>query len=266
MALKMNDRTKVLLLAVLLAGGGAAAWFLYLEEMVLGSGAPVAATPAKPAPVAAAPAAAAQPKPAAPVAEAPKPAAPAAPAPVAAAKPEPKAEAKIEPKQVEIPAAAPLALTQAPAPAPKAETVAATPPPLAPKEEPAPTAASAPAPASEPAPVAEAATEAPPVKVIQGPITPGPKFNDLVTAVLYQDPKSVEELIAFGKWPDKTDSRGVTPLMLAVELGDAASAQALLKAGANPNYPGPGGETAASIARQRNNPALIHLLREHGAR
>ena len=38
MAIKLTDRAKVLILAVLVAGGGAAAWFLYLEEMVFGSG------------------------------------------------------------------------------------------------------------------------------------------------------------------------------------------------------------------------------------
>jgi ankyrin repeat protein len=123
-----------------------------------------------------------------------------------------------------------------------------------------------PAPAAAPSERAPVAEAPPPVKVIQGPVTPGPKFNDLVTAVLYQDPKSVEELLAFGKWPDKADSRGLTPLMLAVERGDAASTEALLKAGANPNRPGPGGETAASIARERNNAALLRLLQQHGGR
>jgi ankyrin repeat protein len=54
--------------------------------------------------------------------------------------------------------------------------------------------------------------------------------------------------------------------MLAVERGDAASTEALLKAGANPNRPGPGGETAASIARERNNAALLRLLQQHGGR
>ena len=50
------------------------------------------------------------------------------------------------------------------------------------------------------------------------------------------------DLLAFGKWPDKPDSRGLTALMLAAQLGDIASAEALLKAGANPNRSGPGGD------------------------
>jgi ankyrin repeat protein len=98
------------------------------------------------------------------------------------------------------------------------------------------------------------------------PSVPGPRFNDLATAVLYKDPKGVAELLAFGKWPDKPDSRGVTPLMLAAELGDAESAEALLKAGADPNRPGPGGDTATSIARERRHGALLGLLQRFGGK
>ena len=92
------------------------------------------------------------------------------------------------------------------------------------------------------------------------------RFNDLVTAVLYQDAKAVNELLAFGKWPDKPDSRGMTPLMLAAMLGDGQIADALLKAGANPNRPGPGGDTALSIALERKDSGMVGLLRAHGAR
>jgi Ankyrin repeat len=274
----MNDRTKVLLLAVVLAGAGAAAWFLYLEEWV--SGGPTASAPPKP--VAKAP-----PVPAKPVAtEAAKPVAVAAtvqpaataqasepPKPVAAPK-EPEKPMAAEPPKAEKPgpvAAKPPALV---APAPKEPAMASKEPAMAPKEpamtpkEPA--MAEAPAapaaPRETPAPAVEPREPPVVVPVARGPSVPGPRFNDLTTAVLYRDGKAVEELLAFGKWPEKADSRGITPLMLAVMLGEAGMAEALLKAGANPNRPGPGGSTATSIARERTDMAMMGLLQSHGGR
>ena len=93
-----------------------------------------------------------------------------------------------------------------------------------------------------------------------------PRFNDLVTAVIYGDAFAVHQLLGYGKWPDKPDSRGVTPLMVAAQLGDATVAEALLKAGANPNHPGPGGETATVIARERSDAALLGLLKRYGGK
>ena len=84
-----------------------------------------------------------------------------------------------------------------------------------------------------------------------------------MTAVLYRDAKAVEDLIMLGKWADKADSGGMTPLMIAVTLGDAPIAEALLKAGANPNRPGPAGATAASFARERNDAAMLGLLQRY---
>jgi ankyrin repeat protein len=81
-----------------------------------------------------------------------------------------------------------------------------------------------------------------------------------MTAVLYRDAGAVNQLLAHGKWPDKPDSRGVTPLMAAVAIGERTIAQALLKAGADPGRSGPGGETALSIARERKDAALLALL------
>jgi ankyrin repeat protein len=86
------------------------------------------------------------------------------------------------------------------------------------------------------------------------------RFNDLVTAVLYQDAGAVNDLLAFGKWPDKADSTGMTPLMIAASLGQTEIAEALLKAGADPQRAGPGGATAISIARERKDAALLGLL------
>ena len=86
------------------------------------------------------------------------------------------------------------------------------------------------------------------------------RFNDLVTAVLYRDAGAVNDLLAFGKWPDKADSSGMTPLMIAASLGETAIAEALLKAGADPRRTGPGGATAISIARERKDATMLGLL------
>jgi hypothetical protein len=131
-----------------------------------------------------------------------------------------------------------------------------------PKPEPVAKQEPAPAPvkeASEPAPVKEASLV--PLRMAAGPVYESKiRFNDLVTAVLYQDAGTVNDLLAFGKWPDKADSTGMTPLMIAISLGQAEIAQALLKAGADPQRVGPGGVTAISIARERRDAALLGLL------
>ena len=211
--------------------------------------APVAA---KPAPVAAKPAPEAKPAPVA-----------VKPAPVAA-KPAPEAKPVPIAATVVVSTSKPVQVAQAPAPAkpaaqePAKPVVKEAPKPMAaepPKEETPKPAAAAPKP--EPMPVQA---------IPAGPVIPGPKFNDLVTAVLYRDAVAVDELITFGKWPDRPDSRGMTPLMLAAMLGDAPIAEALLKAGANPNHPAPGGHTAMSIARERKDSGMEALLQRHGAR
>jgi uncharacterized RDD family membrane protein YckC len=169
---------------------------------------------------------------------------PAAPAPVA--KPPAPAVAVVKepakpldlPKPVVVarrdPVAAPSAPKAPPAKAPPAAKTA-----LAPVMA---------APAPPPPPVAAAA-----VPVRAGPAIPGPRHADLMTAVMYRDPAGVEELIAFGKWPDKPDSRGLTPLAVAVMLGDRASAEALLKGGADPG-------TASRVMEGLDDPAMRELL------
>jgi len=219
---------------------------------------PVAATPGTAAPAApAAPAAATPPKPAA---EAPKP----APVVVAAA---PKAPAEL-PKSAPAPLKQPATEPAKPAAAkplevPPAPVAAA---PAAPAEEPA---------KAEPAPKESAAVvirtvaqEAPAAepRVRTAALAPAVeskiRFNDLVTAVLFRDAQAVNELLAFGKWPDKADSSGMTPLMIAAQLGETEIAQALLKAGADPKRTGPGGVTAMSLARERKDAAMLGLLQE----
>jgi uncharacterized RDD family membrane protein YckC len=211
----------------------------------------------KPAPQAPKPAAAPVPKT---VAEAPK-AVAEAPKAVAEAPKAAPAAAPVQAVPVSLPpqpvAKAPEAPKSAPAPAkPPAKLAAAPVPPMPPKEEPV----------KDPAP--EPAKQAPEPVVVPMvvPVAAGPvvesklRFNDLVTAVLYQDAGAVNDLLAFGKWPDKADSTGMTPLMIAASLGQTEIAEALLKAGADPQRAGPGGATAISIARERKDAALLGLL------
>lgn len=180
--------------------------------------------------------------------------------------PAPRSVVAAAPKQAP-PAPAPLKLeakseAPAPTPAPEPKVAAATPIVPAVSEVPAPTPAPAAVakkterPAAPPvAAAAEVKREVEPmIAVVERPSTPGPKFNDLMTAVLYRDVAAVEELLAFGKWADKPDDGGATPLMIAVKFGDAASAEALLKAGADP-------EKARSAAAGR--PAMQALLEKY---
>lgn len=192
----------------------------------------------------------------------------AAPAPVVLA----QATEPVKPAPVkEAPKPAPIVVQSAepkPAKKPRAKPVAEPKPEALPKEVAAPKAEAAPSPAPSPAPapaptLAEEAPAPAPMPMASGP---GPKFNDLMTAVIYRDAKTVDQLLGYGKWADKPDSRGVTPLMVAAMLGDAPIAESLLKAGANPNLPGPGGDTATSIARQKSDAALLGLMRQHGGR
>jgi ankyrin repeat protein len=68
------------------------------------------------------------------------------------------------------------------------------------------------------------------------PVIPPLKYNDVMTAVVFRDLETLKELLALGEWPDKADSQGRPPLLVALELGYREIADALLKAGANPYW------------------------------
>ena len=201
---------------------------------------PAAPKPAAPAPTQVAKAPAAEPK-----AEAPKPEAP---------KPEaPKAEA---PKP-EAPKPAPVAA--APKPVPVAKPEVKVEPKTEVKAEVKPEVKAEPKPAPAPAPAKVAARPTPPLPPFEPKVVEGPKYNDLMTAVLYRDADGLVELLKMGKWVEKPDSRGLTPLMVAVELGDGRSAEALLRAGADPHR-------AMPVAEERRDGQMMQLLKRYYAR
>jgi hypothetical protein len=84
----------------------------------------------------------------------------------------------------------------------------------------------------------------------------GPKYNDLMTAVLAKDPAAVNELLRLGRWVDKPDSRGRTPLMVATAQDDVPTAEALLRGGASPS-------PAVRVAEERGNGEMVALLKRY---
>jgi ankyrin repeat protein len=92
-----------------------------------------------------------------------------------------------------------------------------------------------------------------------------PKYNDVMTCVMFRDAAALAELLELGWWVDRPDSNGVTPLMAAAWNGDAAMTQLLLKAGADPNRRALGG-SVLDYAGRGENAQVIQLLRTSGAR
>ncbi|MBE0616275.1 MAG: RDD family protein [Burkholderiales bacterium] len=158
---------------------------------------------------------------------------------LATASAKPAAAAASKPAAVSTPAPAPAARMER-----KPRTVSAR--PRLPKA------------AASPAPVVAAAPAYEP-KVIS------PKFNDVMTAVIYEDEPAVKQLLDLGWWVDKPSTVGFTPLMAAVMRRNTRIAQLLLARGADPNASGPEGVTPLSLARERDDSATTALLVRQGA-
>lgn len=99
-----------------------------------------------------------------------------------------------------------------------------------------------------------------------GPPAVTPRYNDVMTAVLYGDRAAVSQLLELGRWVDKPDSNGLTPLMAAVLGRDAEMVALLLQRGADPNLQAPGGDVALEMARENGDGASETLLLKAGAR
>ena len=186
----------------------------------------------------------------------------------------------------------PVAQSSAPAPVVAAPAPVAKPAPAAPAAAPAPVAKPAPAPEPKPASVAVAAAPKPPAMQEPRPAPPAPvqstrprvdppqplsrpssappavspRFNDVMTAVLYRDRTTVSQLLDLGRWADKRDSNGMTPLMIAAFGGDSVTARLLLERGADPNLQAPGGATALEFAQESGDAATTQLLQRRGMR
>jgi uncharacterized RDD family membrane protein YckC len=192
-----------------------------------------------------------------------------------AAEPQMKKEAPSAPASAAAPA--PTAAPAEPSPPPqKPVSVAVAPEPAKPAA-PAMKEAAAPAPAPEmgsagsekpkarrrvatrkpaAAPAADRAPAAPPRT---------PKYNDVMSAVMFRDAAGAAEALELGFWADRPDPNGVTPLMAAALNGDAAIAQLLLKHGADPNRRGPAGSVLEYAMRGKDG-KVIALLKKAGAR
>lgn len=206
--------------------------------------------------------------------------------PAPAAVPEQKPAAPEPAKPAPAPAAKEAAPKMVPAPAetlrPETKPMVAAIPKPKPKPEPKPAVevptalvteppAPSPArPAEPPAPAAPAAPRAPaePSVLAFAPLSGRvrtPRFNDVMTAVMYRDTAAAAELLELGWWVDRPDSNRVTPLMAAAWLGDLAMTQLLLKGGADPTLRSPAG-SMLDYAGRGGDTQVIELLKRSGAR
>jgi hypothetical protein len=170
------------------------------------------------------------------------------------------------PQSAKAPASAPPQAESRPAPVPEAPKAVPQAPPPVPEPKmamapvkPAPAEPKAPVPQAEPKiaslPPTQASPSAAPM-AMERPARAAPMYNDLMSAVLAGDSAAVQDLLSLGKWPDKPDSNGTTPLVAAVMRGDRANAELLLKAGADAS-------PALSTPRARNDPAMRELLESY---
>jgi ankyrin repeat protein len=87
-----------------------------------------------------------------------------------------------------------------------------------------------------------------------------------MTAVLDGDLAGVQQLLDLGRWTDKPDSNGLTPLMIATLNRDILMVRLLLERGADPNLQAPGGDTALDMALELGEGEIERVLQDRGAR
>lgn len=73
-----------------------------------------------------------------------------------------------------------------------------------------------------------------------------------------------ECLLKMGKDPNKPDGIGITPLLAAIDQGNANMVNLLLKHGANANHL-KDWQRPLDVARKKGNPTIIKLLEQAGA-
>lgn len=110
-----------------------------------------------------------------------------------------------------------------------------------------------------------AAESATPVPAAPPRMVITPKYNDVMTAVMYRDAAAITQLLDLGWWVDRPDTNGVSPLMAAAWNGDLALVQLLLERGANPNLRARGG-SVLDYAGRSGDATVIELVKRAGAR
>ena len=103
-----------------------------------------------------------------------------------------------------------------------------------------------------------------PAAVAARPVV-NPKYNDVMTPVLMRDHAGAAEILQAGASPDRADSNGETPLMIAAKQGDPKMTALLLQHGANPNRSGPAGNLHA-YAGLGGSGEVVQLITKAGAR
>jgi ankyrin repeat protein len=89
--------------------------------------------------------------------------------------------------------------------------------------------------------------------------------KELFKAVQRHDHKCIRELLSHGANPNARGNFGMTPLHLAVYMGDKEAAEILLDRGADPNIKDRAGGTPLHWAVAGGFPDLVELLLERGA-
>ena len=112
---------------------------------------------------------------------------------------------------------------------------------------------------AEPEVSEESEPEAP--AVFEGPPAP----TTLHAALLAEDIPTLERLLASGSPLEIRDAQHRTPLMWAVQLGDAEAVERLLAQGADPDANDPFGDTALTWAVVQRRLDLVDLLLAQGA-